>query len=192
MTKSELRKAHITRQKALSLEERAAKSQQIADLFFQHFDLGPIKFLHCFIAIEKFYEIDTTLMFQRLWGDFPRVETLVPRVDFESNEIRNLRFTPDTELVKNVWDINEPSHDEYVETGEIDMVLVPLLYFDERGYRVGYGKGFYDRFLAKCRPDCLKVGLSFFPPVERIDDINQYDVPLDQCLTPENFYTFQH
>jgi 5-formyltetrahydrofolate cyclo-ligase len=72
----------------------------------------------------------------------------------------------------------------------IDTAIVPLLCFDERGYRVGYGKGYYDRFLAKCRPNCLKIGLSFFEPVENIDDINEYDIPLDLCIAPDRTITF--
>lgn len=188
MTKSVLRRAYLARQKALSPQERAENTQQIAALFFQNFNLDQIKFLHCFITIEKFNEIDTTLIFRRLWNDFPHIETLVPRVDFESNEIRNLKFTLDTELVQNIWDIHEPVHDEYVETSEIDMVLVPLLCFDERGYRVGYGKGFYDKFLKKCRPDCVKIGLSYFPRVESIEDIGEHDVPLDHFVTPEKIF----
>src|SRR5437667_2582277 len=152
MSKSELRKIYLERRQLLSPDETAEKSQRIADLFFQSFDLEPIKILHCFIAIEKFKEIDTTLIFRRLWKDFPHVETLVPRVNFETGEIENLKFAPGTALVRNIWEIHEPSHDEYVETQKIDAVLVPLLCFDAAGHRVGYGKGFYDKFLSKCRP----------------------------------------
>ena len=67
---------------------------------------------------------------------------------------------------------------------------MPLLCCDRRGFRVGYGKGFYDKFLSRCRPDCLKIGLSFFEPTEIIADINDYDVKLDYCVTPENRYKF--
>src|SRR5438105_2424310 len=130
MTKSALRKICLAKRRDLSAVERARKSRQIADQFFRTFNLSQIKVLHCFIAIERFNEIDTTLIFQRLWKDFPDVETLVPRVNFKTGEIENLRFTPDTELFKNVWEIHEPSHEEYVETSAIDMVLVPLLCFD--------------------------------------------------------------
>ena len=70
------------------------------------------------------------------------------------------------------------------------MVLVPLLCFDESGHRVGYGKGFYDRFLTKCRPDTQKVGLSYFPPVKEITDADSFDIRLDLCLTPEKVWRF--
>ncbi|HEX8461529.1 MAG TPA: 5-formyltetrahydrofolate cyclo-ligase, partial [Segetibacter sp.] len=73
---------------------------------------------------------------------------------------------------------------------EIDLVFVPLLAYDKRGYRVGYGKGFYDRYLSLCKPEVLKVGFSYFGPEESIDDTHQFDVPLNYCITPDNIYEF--
>ena len=72
---------------------------------------------------------------------------------------------------------------------EVDVVLVPGLAFDEGGHRVGYGRGFYDRFLALCRPDCLKVGLSYFEPISQITDIHAGDIRLDLLITPERSIT---
>ena len=177
---------YLGQQKWLSHEERTKKSQKIADQFFEDFDLSKIDFLHCFIAIEKFNEIDTMLIFRRLWAEFPHITAVVPRVDFETGEMQHLKFTPETELVKNVWEIHEPSHDEFIETDKLDMILVPLLCFDSVGHRVGYGKGFYDKFLSRCRRDCIKVGLSYFPPVEEIADTHPGDMRLDCIVTPES------
>ncbi|UAN00087.1 5-formyltetrahydrofolate cyclo-ligase [Polaribacter litorisediminis] len=52
-------------------------------------------------------------------------------------------------------------------------------------YRIGYGKGFYDRFLSKCKKDVKKIGLNFFKPIAKIDDINAFDVPLDDVMYPK-------
>jgi 5-formyltetrahydrofolate cyclo-ligase len=190
MTKADLRDAYLTKQRALSPAERSTHSRQIADRFFDTVDLRSTGYLHCFIAIDKFNEVDTTPIFPRLWKEHPDLITLVPRVNFERGEIENLKFTPDTDLIQNVWGIHEPSHDELVETAEIDIVVVPLLCFDERGHRVGYGKGFYDKFLSTCRTDCAKAGVSYFPPVEKIDDAADHDVRLDLCITPDQAYRF--
>jgi 5-formyltetrahydrofolate cyclo-ligase len=188
MNKTELRRQYLARQKTISEEERESASRRITDHFFSSFDLGSVRVLHSFIPIEKFNEINTRLIFAKLWRDFSHIETVVPRVDFETDGIRNLKFTHETELVKNVWDIDEPVHDELVETRSIDLVLVPGLCFDRQCHRVGYGKGFYDRFLRECRPDCLKIGLSYFEPVDEIDDLHAGDIALDLVITPGNVY----
>lgn len=190
MIKAELRKIYLTKQKSLSSSQRRQKSGRIADKFFVNFDLSKIDFLHCFLTIEKFNEIDTKVIFERLWKDFPHVETLVPRVDFQIGEIENLKFASETELRQNQWQIKEPAHDETAETEKIDLVLVPLLCFDARGFRVGYGKGFYDRFLKDCRAGCLKIGLSYFAPIAGITDARDFDVKLDFCVTPEMVWQF--
>jgi len=191
MNKSELRKIYLAKQKSFSMFERKQKSEQIADEFFANFNLSKINFLHCFLPIERTNEIDTKPTFQKIWREFPRIETLVPRVNFQTDEIENLKFTSETKLVKNTWEVSEPAHDETVETEKIDLILIPLLCFDTRGFRVGYGRGFYDRFLKNCRADCLKIGLSYFAPVEKILDAQDFDVSLDVCVTPEKVWWFQ-
>jgi 5-formyltetrahydrofolate cyclo-ligase len=190
MLKAELRKIYLARQKSLSAAQRSEKSLRIAANFFQDFDLSRIQYLHCFLPIAKFGEIETKPIFERIWRDFQRIETLAPRVDFHSNEIENLKFTIETELFENAWQIQEPSRGESIEAEKIDLVLVPLLCFDERGFRVGYGKGFYDRFLKNCRADCLKIGLSYFSPVDEIEDAHAADVKLDFCVAPEGVRRF--
>ena len=192
MTKSELRKIYLAHQKSLSDGLRGEKSLQIADLFFQTFDLRKVEYLHCFLPIERTHEIDTKLIFQQIWQNFPQIKTLVPRVNFQTNEIENLKLTPETNLVQNVWQIDEPADNELVENERIDMVLVPLLCFDARGFRVGYGKGFYDKFLTKCRKDCVKIGLSFFLPVEEISDINEHDIALPYSVTPNEVFKLKN
>lgn len=190
MKKTELRKIYLTKQKNLSPAERIEKSRAIAGRFFRFFDLTAIEYLHCFIPIEKFNEIETSLIFQKIWLDFPNIKTLAPRVNFQTGEIENLKFTPETELIKNSWQIAEPCGNELIATEKIDLVLVPLLCCDPKGWRVGHGKGFYDKLLRRSRPDCQKIGLSYFPPTEIISDVNEYDVKLDYCVTPEKIYEF--
>jgi 5-formyltetrahydrofolate cyclo-ligase len=190
MLKKELRKIYLARQKSFSETEREVRSFSIAASFFENFDLSKIKFLHAFLPIEKFNEIDTRPVFEKIRREFPNVQTLVPRVNFQTNEIENPKFSLETETAKNAWHIHEPTHNELIETEKIDAVLVPLLCFDRKGFRVGYGKGFYDKFLKNCRADCLKIGLNYFAPVEKISDVNEFDVPLDFCITPEKVWDF--
>lgn len=184
MTKSELRKIYFEKRGELSPAVRAEQSRRIAELFFEHFDLVWIRNLHLFITIEKFREVDTSPILRRIWSDFSHIRTSAPRVDFATGEMEGVVFTAESELIENSWGIREPSGGEPLKPEMIDMVLVPLLCFDRRGHRVGYGKGFYDRFLKKCRPECVKIGLSFFPPIDEIADVHPGDIMLDYSVTP--------
>jgi 5-formyltetrahydrofolate cyclo-ligase len=189
MTKFELRKIYLEKRKSLSPVEHAELSVKIADLFFTNFDLSSIKNIHCFISLKHKGEVETLHIFERLWNEFPLIQTLAPRIDHATGKLEALPFDPKIRLTENSWKVPEPADGQPVDPSEIDMVLVPLVCFDERGFRVGYGKGYYDRFLNKCRPDCLKIGLSFFPPVEKIDDVHEGDVPLDFCITSAEVYS---
>jgi 5-formyltetrahydrofolate cyclo-ligase len=190
MTKAELRKIYLTKRDLLTSDERSDRSGQIRDLFFENVDLSSVRYLHCFIPIKRFNEVDTRLIFDRLWSDHTQIKTVVPRVNAHTGEIESLRFDPDTALVENAWNIPEPAHQDRIEADQIDVVVVPMLCFDRQGHRVGYGKGFYDKFLSACRNDCLKIGLSYFPPTVRIDDVNELDVTMDLCVTPKLVYRF--
>lgn len=188
MTKSELRQMFSERRNRLSPDEHAEKSRQIAELFFASTDLSKTGSIHCFLPLGHRKEVDTSLIIHELWSRHPDVRVIVPRINFESGELENLAYAADTELVENPWGVPEPQGGVLTDPEAIDIVIVPLVCFDLRGYRVGYGKGFYDRFLAACRADCLKIGVSFFPPVEHIDDIHPGDIPLDRCITPKIVY----
>lgn len=166
----------------------AAMSAQIADRFFSAVDLDAVAAIHTFIRIPKFNEIDTSNIYFRLWRDHPAIDTFAPRTDRATGRMESVEFSAATEFGESEWGIGEPLTGASAEPASMDMVLVPLYCFDREGHRVGYGKGFYDRFLSQCRPDCVKVGLSFFPPVERIDDIHDGDVRLDLCVTPDRLY----
>jgi 5-formyltetrahydrofolate cyclo-ligase len=191
MNKAELRDLYLSKQRSLPADDRNAASRRIADHFFSGFDLSSVSTLHSFIPIEKFNEINTRIILAKIWRDFPHIQTVVPRVDFQTNTMRNVRFTHETELVRNVWDIEEPAHDEFVETENVDMVLVPGLCFDRSGHRVGYGKGFYDRFLKTCRTDCMKIGFSYFELVDKIADLHRGDMALNFVITPDGIFSSQ-
>ncbi len=188
MIKSDLRKLYLEKRASLSAAQVAAASRKIADRFFENVDLTGVAKVHTFIRIPKFNEIDTSMIYYRLWRDHFGIVTIAPKTDLKSGTIGSVAFDEATEWSENSWGIREPATGNAIEPDEIDLVIVPLLCFDERGHRVGYGKGMYDRFLASCRPDCLKVGVSFFPPVEVIDDVTESDVALDLCVTPAAAY----
>ncbi|MDX5417796.1 MAG: 5-formyltetrahydrofolate cyclo-ligase [Hymenobacteraceae bacterium] len=178
----------LQRRRALSIDEVAVRSQRIADLFFQHFPPKAGQTVHVFLPIIKNNEVDTWPIIGQLRLECPDVRVVVPVTDAEQNVLTHHHLTEESLLVENAWGIPEPQGAQIVHADEVDMVLIPLLAFDKQGHRVGYGKGFYDRFLAECRPDVIKVGLSLEPPVERIADPNAFDVPLDYAITPQGVW----
>ena len=190
MKKSELRTIYLEKQKSLQSAERNEKSALVVRHLFENFDFSKTRFLNCFITLEKNNELDTFEIFQRIWREFSNVTTCAPRINYEMNLLENVVAAPTTKYVQNKWGILEPEGDDFVEPQKLDVVLVPLIAFDAAGFRCGYGKGFYDKFLRKCRADCRKIGLSLFPPVEKIEDIEDFDVPLDSCVTPEKIWQF--
>jgi len=190
MTKTELRTIFREKRASLSPNEMQAKSRDIATRFFATFDPTTIAVIDIFIPILKLSEVDTSLIYKALWRSFPNIVTTAPRIDHVNGQLDHLAFNANTAFVENKWGISEPVSDVRVPEIAIDMTLVPLLCFDLSGHRVGYGKGFYDRFLSRCRADVRKVGLSYFEPVEQIEDIDQHDVRLDDVVTPDEVYDF--
>jgi 5-formyltetrahydrofolate cyclo-ligase len=186
MTKKELRKIYLKRRMELSDAEYEQLNLDLCERFFAAVKLKGIQVLHTFLPIRKTREVNTWLIIERVRRDFPQIRIAIPKINNHSAELDHYYLEGPEQLQNNTWEIPEPVNGVPVPTEKIDAVLVPLLAFDKQGHRLGYGRGFYDRFLAGCRPDCLKIGLSFFETVERIDDINDKDVPLDLIVTPDN------
>jgi 5-formyltetrahydrofolate cyclo-ligase len=190
MTKSELRQLYLEKRRSLSAAETASMSTAIAGRFFSEIDLLGVSALHTYIRIKERNEIDTSAIYFRLWRDHPGIHTFAPRVNAETGELEAVRFDAGTEMIENAWGITEPAGRAEAFAEEMDIVIVPLLCFDAAGHRVGYGRGYYDRFLARCRPDCVKAGLSLFGPADKIDDTHGGDVPLDAVVTPDAVHRF--
>ncbi|MBJ6117426.1 5-formyltetrahydrofolate cyclo-ligase [Pontibacter sp. BT310] len=188
MLKAELRKLMLQKRRALPLEEVQRRSEAIADQFFANFPLQPGQTVHVFLPIVKNNEVNTWPIIERLRLKHPQVRVAVPVTDVEQNILTHHHLTNEAILVENPWGIPEPQNAQHILAPEVDLVLIPLLAFDRVGHRVGYGKGFYDRFLADCRPDVLKVGLSLEPPVLTIADPNPFDVPLDAVIMPDGVW----
>lgn len=185
MTKAQLRKQFIARRNQLSQVEYDTLNHRLLQQFKQ-LDLAGISCIHLFLPIHKRKEPDTILIRDWLSANHPHIQRVFPKADFANHTMQNFADDDRLELVINAFGIPEPVRGTLVNAFEIDMMLVPLLAFDFRGYRVGYGKGFYDRFITQCREDAKLVGLSFFEPVVQISDADVFDKPIQQCLLPDN------
>jgi len=163
---------------ALSLEI-ANKTLDINIWDFQNY--------HVFFPIEKHNEVDSKLIIQIIQGKDKNV--ILPKINLESKTIDSFLLTDSTPLKTNHLGISEPINGIQINHDQIDLVFIPLLAFDHFGHRVGYGAGYYDKFLSEC-PNAIKVGLSYFDPINKIEDINTKDIKLDYCVTPKKVYKF--
>ncbi len=189
MTKAEIRKVYKEKRLQLS-HQQIEKFTDLLLINFQQIQLPFLSCIHTYMASEKLGEADTSAITRFLQFKNPGLKILIPKIDIISGSMQHFLFDDEMELVHNLFGIAEPVTGEITEPDEIDLVLVPLLAFDVNGYRVGYGKGYYDKFLLQCREDVIKIGLSFFEPVDEIDDINQFDISLNYCVTPQQGYEF--
>ncbi|WP_316827564.1 5-formyltetrahydrofolate cyclo-ligase [Pedobacter miscanthi] len=154
---------------------------------FKTLDFSKIKALHIFLPITEKREPNTFLLIDWITKKHPEIKIIVPKADFETALMTNHEYLGVDDLKKNLYNILEPQKGN-LHTGEIDLVIIPLLAFDLLGYRVGYGKGFYDRFLENT--NAQKIGLSLYPAIEKIDDVNEHDIKLDFCITPTEIIKF--
>lgn len=187
MTKAELRLKYKAMRHGLSLDAIEIQSLDIANQLLK-LPIWDKTYYHLFLSITEHKEVQTEFILHILHAKDK--ETVLSKSNFETQELTNYLLTDNTVIRKNTWGIPEPVDGIEVNSSKIDVIFVPLLAFNKAGHRVGYGKGFYDKFLSKCKPEALKIGLSFFEPVDYIDGIIESDVPLDYCVTPTTICTF--
>lgn len=188
MTKVEARRDLLQKRAALPEGEYHQLNFQLYQQFFSLIDLSGVRCLHIFLPIEGKREVDTWPIIDRLRREHEHIRLSIPKVN--GSELENFYFEGIHQLKKNKWGILEPEQGVPTPTEKIDMVIVPLLAFDKLGNRVGYGKGFYDQFLAECRIRCQRIGLSLFEPIESIEDVDENDISLTHCLTPVEIHRF--
>jgi 5-formyltetrahydrofolate cyclo-ligase len=189
MNKKELRRSFIQKRRALTKPERI----KLDDLMLIQFQTVSLPFLHTLFSywpIEENHEPDTHLFTEFLKFRNPELIVAYPVIDKHSVTMNAIVTDIDTPFEKTDFNLFEPQRGGVIMPELFDIIFVPLLCVDGEGYRVGYGKGYYDRYLSECRKDCLKVGFSYFEPIDHLADKADFDVPLDLCITPQAVYVF--
>jgi 5-formyltetrahydrofolate cyclo-ligase len=190
-TKEALRKHYRQLRRDLSDEELQTRSQQVCRQFFSSIPLDQVHVLHTYLPISSQRELDPAPILNRLRRDYPHIRLVISRTLWQERQMEHVYWDKGVLLQENRWGIPEPVAGELCPASRIDAVLVPLLAFDREGHRLGYGAGFYDRFLVSCAPTVLSIGLSLFPPLqEPIPGIFSTDIPLTHCITPEEVFKF--
>jgi len=186
MLKKDLRLKFSSQRQSLSITDISnfslAISNRLLKLPIWHFN-----YYHIFLSIEEKKEVDTSYLLSILQGKDKNI--IISKMQTEQ-ELVHFLLTDATRIKKNKWNVPEPVDGIEVNPTKIEVVFIPLLAFDNKGNRVGYGKGYYDNFLSKCKPDVIKIGLSFFEASEEISDVFESDIALDYCVTPNTIYQF--
>ena len=181
-----LRKKYKKLREALSEDTIEEMSLQIANQALK-LPIWGKTYYHIFLPISEKKEVNTEYLMHVLQGKDKSI--VVSKADFSTGEMIHFLLQENTVLKKSEYGIPEPVSGIEISPETIEVVFVPLLAYGQNGHRVGYGKGFYDRFLEKCKPNTSFVGLSFFEPEpEIVFDAN--DVPLDFCVTPKSIFNF--
>lgn len=184
MHKIVARKQFLDQRLALDRDTSELWSKQITERLIKHF--SDIESSHVFLPIAKFNEVHTWSFIDYLHSQNKRVYTSY----FDGDVLKHCVLAPETQIGLGKWDIPQPQNPLAIDIQHmIDLCIVPLLAVDHEGNRVGYGKGFYDAIFQDI-PTAIKVGVSFFEPIERIEGLRPEDVPLDYVITPQGCIRF--
>jgi 5-formyltetrahydrofolate cyclo-ligase len=187
MDKFEARKKYSLLRKKISNDEIIDFSVKIANNCL-NLNIWQYSNYHIFLPIEKKKEVDTSSIINILTGK--KKQVVISKSNFKDCSLTNYILDDDVILELNNYGIPEPRNGKKIKTDLIDVVFIPLLAFDKSGNRVGYGKGFYDRFLKELPKKTIKIGLSFFPQEHKLDGIEKHDVKMNYCVTPNDVFTF--
>ena len=186
MDKSQIRKQYKSLREGLSKTQIENRSISIANRCLE-LPIWNRQIMHIFLSIENQKEVDTSFLRTLLQGKDK--EIVIPKI-IDSVRLQHFLLTDHTLFKRNYLGIPEPVSGIEIKPSIIDVVFIPLLSFDSKGNRVGYGKGYYDRFLLNCKEECLKIGLSFFEEEQCVFDVEDTDIPLDFCVTPKQIYQY--
>ncbi len=185
--KTFLRSHYKKKRLSLTKQEVDHLSQRVCEQL-DKLSIWRLKHYHIFISISKYNELDTSSIINKLKSEKKII--IVPKIS--NNELVHIAINDQTEFSINEYGIKEPNNGHHFIIENLDLIFIPLLAFDLEGHRVGYGKGYYDRFLKLTNKSSLKIGLSFFDPINKIQDIDDNDVKLDYCITPTQIHKFDH
>lgn len=189
MTKQQLR--NIYKQKRLDVSSKEKlKLDDLMLLQLQTFNFEGIQSLLTFWPMANMAEPNTHLYSGYLRHVVQGLQIAYPVSNFTTNAMQAKIINEHTVYNTNQYGITEPKEGDIINPIDIDLIFVPLLAYDKNGYRVGFGKGFYDRYLNQCREDVVVMGFSYFEPVDLITDANEFDIPLNFCITPNAVFEF--
>ena len=186
--KHTLRSLYLEKRLILSQEEFERRNVELANRTLEFLGDHSFGHIHIFLSIDEKREVDTKSVIDKYRNISPLSRFYVSKT-LPNGQLEHYELNHSTELKKNKWGIPEPVSAQPVTIDHVDLIFVPLIIYDKVGHRIGYGKGYYDRFL-KGLPNAMKVGLSISPPLDVIPYVEETDVTINRCITPYLNYQF--
>jgi 5-formyltetrahydrofolate cyclo-ligase len=183
--KRRIRAEVLARRDALTPDERERAGRAIVDRALETPELGGASTVLAFWSFGS--EVATEPLIRCLVERGVRIA--LPRV--VDHELEARRYEPGDPVVLASFGAAEPAEGEAIAPVELDVVLTPGVAFDRGGRRIGYGGGFYDRFLPRTRPDAARVGVAFAAQVvEGPLPAGAFDLPIDALATEDELLRF--
>ena len=177
--KQKLRAYYLKRREDMLPNEADLKSKRIINTLIKSDLYQYVTTVHCYVSIEDKNEVRTKRLLEQMFDDGKRV--VVPKI-LNKGRLAHSEISSLGELKINRWGVGEPVNDRYVDTDELELIIVPMVAGDRFRNRLGYGKGFYDRFLRKVQ--AKKVGLLYDLQVHPSPLMMEtHDIPLDLLIT---------
>ncbi|HCI70255.1 MAG TPA: 5-formyltetrahydrofolate cyclo-ligase [Balneola sp.] len=176
--KSELRAHLLKRRNAIEYNDWVSKSKKIVAQIKGLPEFKSAKTIHCFVSMNERKEVDTHTLIKELINS--KKNLVVPVTNFKTGELEHSKLTTFDELEVNEWGVLEPKNAD-PSAGGIDIIIVPLLAADLHFNRLGYGKGFYDRFLENEK--AIKVGVLFSEFILEEIPVEDFDEKLDILIS---------
>lgn len=179
-SKKRLRKEYLKKRKALYPEPYRRFSNKIIHRLKQQEEFQHASTIHSYVSVNPKGEVDTQLLLKQMIESGKKV--VVPLTHMEEGTLSHIRLTSLNQLKPNRWGIQEPEGGQQVDVEELDLVIVPMVAGDIYKNRMGYGKGFYDRFLSQVH--CPAIGLIFEECLSEDKlPVDSHDVPLTKIIT---------
>lgn len=182
--KQQWRKQLLESRESLSLEEWESTSEKIIERLKQSSFFKKAKTVHCYVSMNERREVNTHPLIKEMIAGGKKVVT--PVTNFKDGTLSHVALTSFDDLSPNKWGVLEAENGEEADISKLDLVIVPMAGGDEACNRMGYGKGFYDRFLKDV--SCPKIGLCFEQNIIKQVPVEPFDVPLDGIITEDRTF----
>lgn len=176
--KKEIRKKLLKLRNAQSSFAVTTKSKSIMNTLIKSiFDNNKINSVHLYNSMNN--EVDTKELIRYLWGK--KITVILPRTDFENRDLVNYEITSFSQMEKTTFNMMEPKTENKIFLGNPDIILIPGVGFDTSLNRIGYGGGFYDKFLSKVKSH--KIALAFECQIIPNLPAEDHDIKMDMIIT---------